>query len=190
MGKIIISTNSSLDGIVQDPDGLEGFERGGWFNRSGGTDLDPFFGLLLEEALAAEALLLGRRSDQWFASRWSSRGGPFADRLNGMPKYVVSATPDEPAWGNATVLGGVEEVAKLKADLTGDLLVYASYQLERALIEHDLVDEIRLAVFPVVLGAGERLFGGTSGEKPLRLLQARTIGSSITLLTYRADPTT
>jgi len=186
MAKIIISTNSSLDGIVQDPDGQEGFERGGWFGRSGGADVDPLFAVLLEEALGAEALLLGRRSDQWFASRWLGRGGPFADRLNGMPKYVVSSTLDEPAWSNATVLGGIDQVAKLKEDLTRDVLVYASYQLERALIEHDLVDEIRLMVFPVVVGAGERLFGGTSGEKPLRLVHARTVGAGITHLTYRA----
>lgn len=185
MAKIIISTNLSLDGIVQDPDGQEGFDRGGWFGRSAGADVESLFGLLLEEALAAEALLLGRRSDQWFAPRWLGRGGPFADRLNGMPKYVVSSSADEPAWSNATVLTGLDQVAKLKADLTGDVLVYASYQLERALIEHDLVDELRLAVFPVVVGAGDRLFGPTGTEKPLHLLHTRTLGTNLTHLTYR-----
>jgi dihydrofolate reductase len=185
MGKIIISTNSSLDGVVEDPDGQEGFERGGWFGRSGGADIEPFFGLLHDEALAAEALLLGRRTDQWFASRWLSRTGPFADRLNGMPKYVVGSTAAEPAWSNATVLAGVDQVAKLKEELTGDLLVYASYQLSRSLLERDLVDELRLAVFPVVVGAGERLFGRTTASTPLRLAGSRTVGTGLTLLTYR-----
>src|SRR6202011_5914103 len=139
-----------------------------------------------EEALGTEALLLGRRSDEWFAARWLSKSGEGADRLNSLPKYVVSSTLQEPKWSNSTVLKGdvVSEVSKLKQELDGDIVVYASYQLGRTLIEHDLVDELRLVVFPVVLGAGERLFGETSDRKPLRLVDARTIGDSLAFLTY------
>ena len=159
MGKIVVSTNITLDGVVQDPDGAEGFRLGGWFGRFGGKDLEPWGKVSLDEALGAEALLLGRRSDVWFATRWTARTGEWADRLNGLPKYVVSATLDAPRWGNSTVLRGdvVSEVAKLKQELAGEILVYASYQLGRTLLEHDLVDELRLTVFPVALGAGERL---------------------------------
>ncbi len=130
--------------------------------------------------------MLGRRSDEWFATRWLSRSGAFADRLNSLRKYVVSSTLDEPRWSNATVLKGavVDEVSKLKQELDGDIVVYASYQLGRTLIEHDLVDELRLFVFPVVLGAGERLFGETSDKKPMRLVDARTIGAGLTFFTY------
>ena len=187
MGKIIISTNVSLDGVVQDPDGEEGFRLGGWFGQFGGRDLEAWAKVELEEALGAEALLLGRRSDEWFASRWLSRSGEFADRLNSLPKYVVSSTLKEPRWSNSTVLKGdvVDQVSKLKQELDGDILVYASYQLGRTLIEHDLVDELRLVVFPVVLGAGERLFGETSDKKPLRLVHARTVGDGLAFLTYQ-----
>ena len=187
MGKIIISTNVSLDGVVQDPDGEEGFRLGGWFGQFGGKDLEAWAKVELEEVLGAEALLLGRRSDEWFASRWLSRSGEFADRLNSLPKYVVSSTLEEPKWNNSTVLKGdvVNEVSKLKQELDGDILVYASYQLGRALIEHDLIDELRLVVFPVVLGAGERLFGETSDKKPMRLVHARTVGDGLAFLTYQ-----
>jgi dihydrofolate reductase len=187
MGKIVITTNASLDGVVQDPDGKEGFRLGGWFSRFGGRDLEEWTKVETDEALRAEALLLGRHSDQWFAQRWASRDGEWADKLNGMPKYVVSSTTREPMWGNSTVLNGdvVNEVAKLKHEIAGEILVYASYQLERTLIEHDLVDELRLVVFPVVLGAGERLFGQTSDEKPMRLVGTRTIGAGLAFLTYQ-----
>jgi dihydrofolate reductase len=186
MGKIVISTNVSFDGVVQDPDGKEGFRLGGWFGEFGGKDLEEWTKVSLEEALRTEALLLGRRSDEWFAARWLSRSGVWADRLNSLPKYVVSSTLEEPRWSNATVLKGevVEEVSKLKQELDGDIVVYASYQLGRTLIEHDLVDELRLAVFPVVLGAGERLFGETSDKKPMRLVNTTTIGDGLTFLTY------
>ena len=186
MGKIVISTNVSLDGVVQDPDGKEGFRLGGWFGQFGGKDLQEWAKVSLEEALRAEALLLGRRSDEWFAERWSSRSGEWADRLNGLPKYVVSSTLEQPRWSNSTVLKGdvVEEVTKLKQELDGEILVYASYQLGRTLIEHDLVDELRLVVYPVVLGAGERLFGETREQKPMRLLDTRTIGDGLAFLTY------
>ena len=186
MGKIVISTNVSLDGVVQDPDGEEGFRRGGWFVQDGGKDLEEWGKVEYDEALRTEALLLGRRSDEWFGARWAARPGPWADRLNSLPKYVVSSTLDKPKWNNSTVLSGdvVSEVSKLKQKLDGEIVVYASYQLGRTLMEHDLVDELRLTVFPVVLGAGERLFGETSDKKSMRLLSARTIGDGLAFLTY------
>jgi dihydrofolate reductase len=187
MGKIVITTNASLDGVVQDPDGQEGFKLGGWFGQFGGKDLEQWAEVETDEALRAEALLLGRRSEEWFATRWASRTGEWADRLNSMPKYVVSSTLTEPRWGNSTILKGdvVDEVSKLKQEIAGEILVYASYQLERALIEHELVDELRLVVFPVVLGAGERLFGPTGDKKPMRLVSAQTIGDGLAFLTYQ-----
>jgi dihydrofolate reductase len=186
MGKIVITTNISLDGVVQDPDGQEGFGRGGWFVQYGGKDLEQWGKLEYAEALGTAALLLGRRSDEWFGARWSSKPGEFADRLNRLPKYVVSATLKDPVWTNVTVLTGdvVDEVAKLKQQVDGDIVVYASYQLGRALIERDLVDELRLFVFPVVVGAGERLFGETSGTKPFRLTDSRAVGDGLVFLTY------
>jgi dihydrofolate reductase len=187
MGKIIISENVSLDGVVQDPTGEEGFGRGGWFVQIGDKDRETWAKLELDEALSAAALLLGRRSDEWFAARWLSRTGEWADRLNSLPKYVVSSTLEEPRWSNSTVLKGevVNEVSKLKQELDGDIVVYASTQLVHTLMEHDLVDELRLIVYPVVLGAGERLFGETSDKKPMRLVDARTVGDSLALLTYQ-----
>jgi dihydrofolate reductase len=186
MGTIVISTNASLDGVVHDPDGGEGSRLGGWFGESGGGDLDAWGAMMTGEALRGAALLLGRRSDAWFAQRWSARDGEWADRLNAMPKYVVSATLDEPRWANSTVLGGdvVEEVARLKQALDGEIIIYASFQLGRLLIEHDLVDEIRLTVFPVLLGAGERLFGELGDKRPMRLAGATTIGDGLVFLTY------
>jgi dihydrofolate reductase len=186
MGKIVWSTNVTLDGVVQDPDGKEGFGHGGWFGQFGGEDLEQWGKISLDEALGAQALLLGRRSDEWFAARWTSRGGRWADRLNGLPKYVVSATLDEARWGHATVLRGdvASEVSALKERLDGEIVVYASYQLGRALVARDLVDELRLTVFPVVLGTGERLFGETGVEKPLRLAGSVRVGAGLLLLTY------
>ena len=186
MGKIVISTNVSLDGVVQDPDGQEGFRLGGWFVEDGGKDLEEWGKVEYAEALGAAALLLGRRSDEWFGTRWATRPGEWADRLNSLPKYVVSAALEDPKWTNVTVLKGdvVEEVTRLKRELDGDVLVYASYQLGQTLIEHDLVDELRLFVFPVVLGSGERLFGATSDKKPMRLVRAATIGDGLSFVTY------
>ena len=186
MGKVVISTNMSLDGVVQDPDGEEGFRLGGWFEQSGGNDLEAWRKVAYAEALGTEALLLGRRSDEWFGARWASRRGEWADRLNSLPKYVVSSTLAEPKWTNVTVLKGnvVDEVTRLKQELDGEIVVYASYQLGRTLIAHDLVDELRLFVFPVVLGAGERLFGETSEQKPIRLVDSRTVGDGLAFLTY------
>jgi dihydrofolate reductase len=186
MGKIVISTNVSLDGVVQDPTGEEGFSLGGWFVQDGGKDLEELSKVLYAEALGTAALLLGRRSDEWFGTRWSARPGEWADRLNSLPKYAVSSTLAEPRWTNVTVLKGnvVDEVTRLKHELDGDIVVYASYQLGRTLIEHDLVDELRLFVSPVVLGAGTRLFGETSGRKPVRLVGSRTVGNGLVFLTY------
>jgi dihydrofolate reductase len=186
MGKIVISTNASLDGVVQDPDGAEGFKLGGWFGRFGGADLEAWGEIEQAEAMRAGALLMGRRSYAWFAQRWASREGAWAQRLGSLPKYVVSSTLEDPGWSNVTVLTGVavDEVARLKREVDGEIVVYASYRLGRALVEHDLADEVRLFVFPVVLGAGERLFGETGGEKPLRLAGSRTVGDGLTQLTY------
>jgi dihydrofolate reductase len=189
MGKIVLSQNVSLDGVVQDPTGDEGFRHGGWFGQFGGKDLQEWGTVELDEALRAEALLLGRRTDEWFADRWLSRDGEWADRLNSMPKYVVSATLDKPRWttsGNSTVLRGdvVGEVSALKRKIAGDIVVYASARLVRALMKHDLVDEARLTVYPVVLGEGERLFGQTTDKTPMRLIAARTIGDNLAYLTY------
>ena len=187
MGKIIISENVTLDGVVQDPTGEEGFRHGGWFRRIGDKDREAWAKVEFDEALGTEALLLGRRSDEWFAVRWQSRSGEWADRLNSLPKYVVSSTLEEPRWNNATVLRGdvVNEVSKLKQELDGDIVVYGSIQLAHTLMEHDLVDELRLTIHPVVLGAGERLFGETSHRKPMRLVHTQTVGDSLALLTYK-----
>ena len=186
MGRIVISTNISLDGVVQDPDGREGFRLGGWFGQFGGYDLEEWAKVSFDEALGTAALLLGRRSDAWFAERWLSRPGEWADRLNRLPKYVVSATLQEPKWTNATVLAGevVSEVSKLKQQIQGEIVVYASRPLVRTLMEHDLVDELRLTVFPVAVGAGERLFGETSDKRSLSLLSSRTVGDGLAFLTY------
>ena len=188
MGKIVISgpQNMSLDGVVQDPDGKEGFRLGGWFGEFGGKDLEEWNKVALDEALRAEAWLLGRRSYEFFGERWRPRSGELADRLNSIPKYVASSTLEDPEWDNSTVLKGdvVTEVSKLKQELDGEIVVPASYQLGRTLIEHDLVDELRLVVFPVVLGAGERFFGETGGMKPMRLLDSRTIGEGLVYLRY------
>jgi dihydrofolate reductase len=186
MGKIIISENVTLDGVVQDPAGGEGFRHGGWIGRIGDRDRDEAARVALDEALGTEAMLLGRRSYEFFAARWPSRTGALADRLNGKPKYVVSSTLQDPAWNNSTVLKGdvVSEVSTLKQQLAGDIVVAASFQLVHTLIEHDLADELRLTIYPVVLGAGERLFGETSDKKPMRLINTRTVGDRLAYLTY------
>jgi len=184
MGRIVISENVSLDGVVQDPAGDEGFRLGGWVGQLKGRE--EVAKVKLDEALGTEALLLGRRSYEWFAARWPSRSGELADRLNGLPKYVVSSTLVDPDWNNSTVLKGevVNEVSKLKQALNGDIVVYASFQLTHTLLEHDLVDELRLMIYPVALGAGERLFGETSDKKPMRLVDTQTLGDGLAYLTY------
>jgi dihydrofolate reductase len=186
MGKIVVSENVTLDGVVEDPTGEEGFRYGGWFAQMGDKDREGWAKAGLDEALGAEAFLLGRRSYEWLAARWPSRTGEWADRLNSMPKYIVSSTLVDPAWNNSTVLTGdvANEVSKLRRELDGEIVVAASGQLVRALMEHDLVDELRLMVYPVVFGAGERLFGATSHKTSLRLVDTKTIGDGLALLTY------
>jgi len=186
MGKIVISENVTLDGIVQDPTGDEGFRHGGWFLQVGSDDREAFNKAALDEALGAEALLLGRRSYEFLATRWPSRTGELADRLNSMPKYVVSSTLQDLDWNNSTVMKGdaVKEVSKLKERLNGEIVVPASRQLVHTLIEHDLVDEMRLMVYPFVLGAGERLFGETNDKVPLRLVATRTLGDGLAFVIY------
>jgi dihydrofolate reductase len=187
MAKIVVSENVSLDGVVQDPAGDEGFRLGGWVGRVGDQGRQDSAKVVLDEALGTDALLMGRRSYESFAAKWPSRSGALADRLNSMPKYVVSSTLRHPLWNNSTVLKGdvVHELSNLKQDLSGGILVYGSFQLLRTLMDHDLLDELRLMVYPVVLGAGERLFGETNGQKPMRLVSNRTVGDDLVLLTYK-----
>jgi dihydrofolate reductase len=184
MGRIVVSDNVSLDGVVQDPAGDEGFRVGGWVGLI--KDRPELTKLALDEALGTEALLLGRRSYEWFAARWPSRSGELADRLNSLPKYVVSSTLENPEWNNSTVIKGdvLDEVSRLKHELEGEIVVPASFRLVRTLLEHDLVDELRLKIFPVVLGAGERLFGETSDKKAMRLVDTRTVEGDVVFLTY------
>ena len=191
MGKIILSQNVTLDGVVQDPTGDEGFRHGGWFGQFGGKDLEEWGKVEFAEALNAEAMLLGRRTDEYFAALWLSRTGEWADRINTMPKYIVSSTLEEPLWSTATgfkgeVLKGdvVAEVSALKRRLAGDIIVYGSTRLVRTLMEHDLIDEVRLTVYPVVLGAGERLFGEIGDKQPMHLTKVMTIGEGLAYLVY------
>jgi dihydrofolate reductase len=190
MGKIVISQNVTLDGVVQDPTGDEGFSHGGWFEQFMGDDREAWAEVGFKEALAAEAFLLGRRSDEYLGSRWNSRTGAWADRLNGLPKYVVSSTLDAPVWKNSTVLGGdvVDEVSNLKNELDGEIVVPASRRLVRTLMEHHLADELRLIVFPVVLGTGERLFADAGDKIPMRLVDSGRLGDGLAHLTYAFVP--
>jgi dihydrofolate reductase len=184
VGRIILSDNVSIDGVFQDPAGDEGFDRGGWV---GAIKDRPELGqLAFDDALGSDAMLMGRRTYEWFAGRWPSRTGPLAERLNGMPKYVVSSTLRDLGWNNSTLLTGdlLDGAAGLKDRVGRDILVTASSRLAIALLEHDLVDELRLKVFPVVLGAGRRLFGDTSALKAMRLVDARTIDGDTAYLTY------
>jgi dihydrofolate reductase len=187
MGKIILSENVSLDGVVQDPTGDEGFRVGGWFGQIDSMDHDEWAKVELDEALGAQALLLGRRTYEFFGARWPSRSGQWADRLNSLPKYVVSQTLHDPDWNNTTVLAGdvIGEVTTLRRKVNGHIVVYASFQLVQTLVEHDLVDELRMTIFPFVLGDGERLFGHTRSKKDLRLVETRTVGDGLVRLTYR-----
>ena len=185
MGKIVVTEFVSLDGVMEDPGGSENFAQGGWsFKINRGDEGDKF---KLDEAFASEALLLGRVTYEGFAEAWPTRDGEFADKFNNMPKYVVSSTLDEPEWNNSTVLKGdvVEEVRKLKEEQDGDIVVHGSARLVQTLIEHDLVDELRLMVYPVVLGSGKRLFGETSDKKPLRLVESKVVGDGVSILIYR-----
>jgi dihydrofolate reductase len=185
MGRIVVSENVSLDGVVQDPSGDEGFELGGWFEQMSPEDRTAWSGDGLDEALAADAILIGRHSDHFFGSRWNQREGAWADRLNALPKYVVSSTLEQTEWVNGTVLGGdvADEVANLRQKYERDVLVIASFQLVRTLFAHDLVDELRLTVHPCVLGSGDRMFAD-SGPRSLRLLHHQGLGSGLTHVAY------
>jgi dihydrofolate reductase len=187
MGKIIVSENVSLDGVVQDPTGDERSRVGGWFGQLDNADQEEWARVELDEALNAEALLLGRRTYEFFAARWPSRSGQWADRLNSLPKYVVSATLHDPDWNNTTVLTDnvVREVTTLLRKINGHIVIYGSFQLVHTLVEHDLVDELRMIIFPFVLGGGERLFGDTSGKKDMRLVETRTVGNGLVSVTYQ-----
>jgi dihydrofolate reductase len=186
MSNMLVSQFMTLDGVVEDPGGAESFDRGGWaFQFERGPEGDKF---KLDEVVEADALLLGRVTYQAFAEAWPSREGEFADKFNNMPKYVVSTTLDEPEWNNSTVIKGdvAEEVAKLKRQEGGDILVNGSVQLIQALMEHDLVDEYRLMVFPVVLGSGKRLFNETSKSVPLKLVDSKPAGQTQILIYHPA----
>jgi dihydrofolate reductase len=184
MGRIVVTEFVSLDGVMEDPGGSEDFKYGGWsfeFNR--GDDGDQF---KLDETVAAEALLLGRVTYEGFADAWPSREGEFADKFNQMPKYVVSSTLSDPGWTNSTVLDGdlAEAVTRLKGEHEGDIYVHGSGQLVQSLLENDLVDQLNLMVFPVVLGTGKRVFGETSDKKPLKLTDSKTVGDGVAILVY------
>ena len=184
MGRIVVTEFVSLDGVIEAPGGGEDYRHGGWtFEIDRGEEGNKF---KLDETLEAKAQLLGRVTYEGFAAAWPSREGEFADKFNAMPKYVVSSTLQEAEWNNSTVLSGdvAEQVAKLKDEVEGTILVAGSAQLVQALLEHDLVDELRLMVFPVVLGEGKRLFGEVSDKKPLRLADSKVLGDGIALLTY------
>src|SRR5438094_6885675 len=182
-GRIVVTEYISVDGVVEAPSGTEEFERVGWTDAfSRGPEGDKF---KLDETMASDALLLGRGTYDGFAPVWPHYEGEFADKVNSMPKYVVSSTLESPEWNNTTVLRGdiLEAVKKLKQQYQGDIAVHGSPQLAQTLIEHDLVDALHLQVYPVIVGAGKRLFDKTSATKRLRLVEARTVGD-VHLLIY------
>ena len=184
MGRIVVTEFISLDGVVEDPGGSEDFKYGGWsFEFDRGDEGDQF---KLDETMASDALLLGRVTYQGFADSWPQRDGEFADKFNNMPKYVVSSTLKDPEWTNTTVIEDdlAEEVAKLRDSHDGDVIVHGSVQLAQALIDKDLVDALHLMVFPVILGAGKRLFGETGDKKTLKLTDSKTVGDGVSILVY------
>jgi dihydrofolate reductase len=186
MGRIVVTEFVSLDGVMEDPGGSEHSKHGGWtfkFNR--GDDGNKF---KIDETLNAEAQLLGRVTYEGFAEAWPQRtGDPFSGKFNSMPKYVVSQTLKKAEWNNSTILSGnvVEEVKKLKQRLKGDILVSGSARLVQTLIANDLVDQLNLMVFPVILGSGKRLFSDTSDMKTLQLAESKTVGDGVLVLSYR-----
>ena len=185
MGRIVVTEFTSLDGVIEDPGGSEDFKYGGWsFEISRGDEGDKF---KLDEAMDAAALLLGRVTYEGFAAAWPQRTGEFADKFNDMPKYVVSSTLTDPEWSNSTVIPAddlVQGVSDLKREIEGNIVVHGSARLAQALLEDDLVDELRLMVFPVVLGRGKRLFGETTDKKPLRLTESRAVGDGVAILIH------
>ena len=185
MGRIVVTEFVSLDGVIEDPGGSENFKYGGWsFEFDRGDEGNKF---KLDETLDTDALLLGRKTYEGFADAWPSREGEFADMFNNMPKYVVSSTLDDPEWNNTTVVEGDlgQAVSDLKAKHDGNIVVHGSAQLSQALLEQDLVDELRLMVFPVVLGDGKRVFGKTTDKKPLQLDSSQTVGDGVVILVYK-----
>jgi dihydrofolate reductase len=184
MGRIVVTEFVSLDGVMEDPGGAESYKHGGWtFQFDRGDDGNTF---KLDEALDADALLLGRITYEGFAEAWPSRDGEFADKFNNMPKYVVSSTLENPTWSNSTVLGGdlPAEVARLRDEHEGDIVVHGSAQLAQALVDQGLVDELRLMVFPVVLGSGKRLFGEMTDLRRMRLTDSKVVGDGVAILIY------
>jgi dihydrofolate reductase len=187
MGRIVVTEFVSLDGVMEDPGGSEDFKYGGWtFEIERGDEGNKF---KLDETMESDGLLLGRVTYEGFAEAWPSREGEFADKFNNTPKYVVSSTLKDPTWNNTTVLSGdlVEEVSKVRDEASGDVYVHGSQQLAEALLEHDLVDELHLMVFPVVLGTGKQFFGETSGKKPLQLVESKIVGDGVAILVYRPE---
>jgi dihydrofolate reductase len=186
MGRIVVTEFITLDGVIEDPGGSEDFEHGGWaFEFSRGDEGDQFKS---DETMGSEAMLLGRKTYEGFAEAWPSREGEFADKFNEMPKYVVSSTLKDPDWTNTTVLEGdwAEGVSKLRQEVDGDILVHGSAQLVQGLLDKGLVDELRLMVFPVVLGAGKRLFGETGDKQALKLTDSKTVGDGVAIQVYEA----
>jgi dihydrofolate reductase len=185
MGRIVVTEFTSLDGVIEDPGGSEDFEYGGWsFEISRGDEGDKF---KLDETMDSAALLLGRVTYEGFAEAWPERTGEFANKFNDMPKYVVSSTLKDPEWSNSTVIAPddlVQEVSTLKREIDGNIVVHGSARLVQALLENGLVDELRLMVFPVVLGRGKRLFGETTDKKPLRLTESHTVGDGVAILIH------
>jgi dihydrofolate reductase len=186
MGKIVVTEFVSLDGVMEDPGGAEGYRHGGWtFEIARGEEGDRF---KLDELVEAEAQLLGRVTYEGFAAAWPAMEDEagFAEKMNAMPKYVYSSTLREASWSNSTILSGDlgDAIAKLHREVDGVILVAGSARLVQGLLERDLVDELRLMVFPVVLGDGKRLFGEVSEKKPLRLTDSKTVGDGIAILTY------
>jgi len=184
VGRIVVTEFVSLDGVMEDPGGSEGTKHAGWsFEISRGEEGDKF---KLDETMGSDALLLGRKTYEGFAEAWPSRDGEFADKFNTMRKYVVSSTLQSPEWSNSTVLSGdlAEDVTRIRGEHDGDIVVHGSARLVQGLLENDLVDELRLMVFPVVLGSGKRLFGETSGKKRLQLTNSKTVGDGVAILIY------
>jgi dihydrofolate reductase len=184
MARIVVTEFVSLDGVMEDPGGSESFKHGGWsFEISSGDDGQQF---KVDETMRSEAMLLGRRTYEGFAEAWPERDGEFADRFNSMPKYVVSSTLRDPEWTNTTVLGGdlPAAVARVNEERDGDVVVHGSAQLVQGLLAGDLLDELRLMVFPVVLGSGKRLFGPNDDKKTLRLSDSRVVGDGVAIMVY------
>jgi dihydrofolate reductase len=183
MGRIVVTEFISLDGVIEAPGGGEGFEHDGWtFEFDRGDEGNQF---KLDETRGSAALLLGRRTYEGFAAAWPSREGEFADLFNSMPKYVVSRTLEDPEWTNTTVVKDIAELPKIRDEVDGELVVHGSAQLVQGLLENDLVDELRLMVFPVVLGTGKRLWGETTDKKQFKLADTKTVGEGIAILTFR-----